>query len=63
MCTWLAGIIPAASLLVLAPGCGGTSSELEKPPAVSPDRPLDPMKDMPGFKESQENAKNSAKKR
>ncbi len=50
-CTCLAVVGLLASLSLVAPGCGGTS-ELEKPPEVK--KVMDPMTDMPGYKEAQE---------
>ena len=59
ICTWLAATVLTGSLMVLAPGCGGGTTDLEKPPVVT--KPPDPMTDMPGFKESQENLKKAGK--
>jgi hypothetical protein len=53
----LAGAFLTATLVVLAPGCGGTN-ELEKPPEV---KKVDPMTDMPGFKEQQDKLKKDGK--
>ena len=58
LCTWLAGTVVVGPLIVLAPGCGGTS-ELEKPPEVT--KQMDPMRDMPGYKEMQEKLKKEGK--
>jgi hypothetical protein len=54
----LLGTFVMASLVVLAPGCGGTN-ELEKPPEVK--KQVDPMTDMPGMKEQTEKLKKEGK--
>lgn len=57
LCLALSGAVLTASLVVFAPGCGG-SNELEKPP---PPKPVDPMKDMPGLAEQQAKLKAAGK--
>lgn len=59
LCTWLAGTFLAVGFMVAAPGCGGGTNELEKPPVVT--TPPDPMVSMPGYKESQEKLKAAGK--
>jgi hypothetical protein len=58
LCFLLGGAFLAASLVVLAPGCGGTN-ELEKPPEVA--KKVDPMTDMPGLKEQTDKLKKEGK--
>jgi hypothetical protein len=57
-CTYLAGVILAGSLFVVAPGCDSGSGDLEKPAMT---KKVDPMTDMPGFAKSQEDLKKSGK--
>jgi hypothetical protein len=58
-CTCLAAAVLFASLSVLAPGCSSGTTELEKP--SEPPKAQDPMKDMPGFAESQAKLKAAGK--
>ena len=47
----LAGTFLMGILGLLSPGCdGGGANDLQKPP--EPAKVMDPMKDMPGYKES-----------
>ena len=59
LCAGLAGSVLAGSLLCFASGCG--ENELEKPPAADVAKKVDPMTDMPGFKEQQEKLKAAGK--
>jgi hypothetical protein len=56
--TYLAGVVLAGPLLALAPGCDSAMTELQKEPAV---KAVDPMTDMPGYKEMQEKMKSKVK--
>jgi hypothetical protein len=60
LCSGLAAAILAGPLVVLGVGCGGGASDLEKP--VDTTKQMDPMRDMPGFKETQEKLKAQGKK-
>ena len=55
----LAGIILTGFFGLLGSGCGGGGGDLEKPPEVK--KVMDPMRDMPGLKESQDNLKKAGK--
>jgi hypothetical protein len=55
----LVGGIVVCILVGLTPGCDGGSGDLEKPPDTT--KKMDPMTDMPGFKEQQEKLKKAGK--
>ena len=57
--TCLAGTILTAALSGMAAGCGGGPSSLEANPDVA--KKVDPMTDMPGFKEMQDQLKKQGK--
>jgi hypothetical protein len=59
-CTVLAAIVVAAPLFVLVPGCDSGTAELEAPPAP---KKVDPVTDMPGFKNMQDQMKTKGKAR
>jgi hypothetical protein len=54
----LAGAVVMGPLLCFVAGCGG-GGDLEKPPETP--KKVDPMTDMPGFKEQQEKLKAAGK--
>lgn len=60
ICTSISGIVLVGLLFCFAPGCDSASNSLEKPP---PDvtKTMDPMRDMPGYKEQQEKLKAKGK--
>jgi hypothetical protein len=56
LCTCLAGTILAATLIVLAPGCGGgASSDFAKTP--DPSKKMNPAVDMPTLQDLQKKDK------
>lgn len=59
LCLVLSGAFCVGAFLVLAPGCDSGSGGLEKPPEVK--KEMDPMRDMPGFKEQQDKLKKEGK--
>lgn len=59
LCSCLATTVFTSALVCLAPGCGGSSNELEKPPVVT--KPMNPETDMPGFKDMQDKLKAQGK--
>lgn len=59
LCLGLTGTFLTGVLVCLAPGCGGGASELENPPDVT--KKVDPVTDMPGYKEMQDQLKTKGK--
>ena len=57
-CAYLAGVILAAPVLVVSPGCDSGSSDLEKPAEI---KKVTPENDMPGFKKMQDQLKKDGK--
>ena len=57
-CTYIAGVILAAPVLVISAGCD-SGSDLEKPSVI---KNVTPENDMPGFKKMQEQMKKEGKK-
>jgi hypothetical protein len=55
-CIYLAGVVLASPLIVLAPGCGGPG--LEATPEV---KKVDPVMDLPGTKQMEEKFNKGAK--
>jgi hypothetical protein len=58
VCVWLSGAVLSGALLCLVTGCGGGTSELEKPPEVKQNPS---MSDMPGFNDMQGKLKKEGK--
>ena len=57
-CTFLAGVVLAAPVLILSSGCDSGSSDLEKPTEI---KKVTPENDMPGFKKMIDEKKGGAK--
>ncbi len=52
------GVVLAAPLFVLGPGCDSGTADLEKPTEI---KNVDPMTDMPGFSKMQDQMKKDGK--
>ena len=57
-CTFLAGVVLTAPLIVSTPGCDSGTSELDKPAEI---KKVDAKTDMPGFNQMQEKLKKQGK--
>jgi hypothetical protein len=58
-CSYFAGVVLTFSMITVAPGCGSGTSDLENAPATP--KKVDPMTDMPGLKQQQEQLKKDGK--